>query len=506
MLMRRFSIFLPFILTFILAAGPALGQSLRQLQQTVENVLAEADMQDAFWGIHIVNLATGQTLVDHNSGRNFIPASTMKLLTTAAALEILGPDYQFTTTLYLDGQRSGSTLEGNLVIRGGGDPTISDRRFTQHYPTNGDPLELFRTWASALRNNNITYINGHIIGDSSFFDDELLGNGWAWDDEPTPFAAQISALSFNEGRLTVSATGASIGQPARIRIVPETDYVYVVNRSTSVSGSANSQIRREPSSNTLWIESRIPTGQTVDRRISIHDPNRYFSHVFRGTLRNEGVSVDGDPIIGADWWQGLNYSQMEILATHTSPPLADIAAVTNKVSQNLYAEHILRTLGAEHCGAARSRRSSVRCGSADAGLLVADAVFSRAGMRTNRMRLRDGSGMSPYNMLAPVDLTSLLTYMWNHPDPAVRDAFVASLAVGGQDGTLSRRFTTGPANGRVYAKTGTVTGVRNLAGYVQVPGGPPIAFALLTNQFGTSTANVTRAHNNIVDAIARYRP
>ena len=114
--------------------------------------------------------------------------------------------------------------------------------------------------------------------------------------------------------------------------------------------------------------------------------------------------------------------------------------------------------------------------------------------------------MSPYNMLAPIDLTNLLRYMWNHPDSNVRDTFIASLAVGGQDGTLSRRFTTGPANGRVYAKTGTVTGARNLAGYVQVPGGPPVAFAILANQFGTSTSNVTRAQNNIVEAITSYRP
>lgn len=505
-MMRHVLSILSILLAFILVTPGVAGQSANQLRETVESILADAQLQDGFWGVHIVDLSNGNVLVDYNSGRNFIPASTMKLLTTAAGLEILGPDYRFTTSLYLDGERSGSMLDGNLVVRGGGDPTISDRQFIPRYPTEGDPLALFRNWALTLKENNITYVTGHIIGDSSFFDDELLGNGWAWDDEPTPFAAQISALSFNEGRLTVTATGAGIGQPARIRVSPETDYVYVVNQSESVAGSANSRIRREPSSNTLWVESRIPAGQTLDRRISVHNPGRYFAHVFRATLREEGITIDGDPVIDSDWWQGLDYPGMQLIASHVSPPLADIAAVTNKISQNLYAEHLLRTLGAERCADARAIRSTVDCGSAEAGLIVADTVFERAGMRTDRMRLRDGSGMSPYNMLAPIDLTKLLQYMWNHPDSNVRDTFIASLAVGGQDGTLSRRFTTGPANGRVYAKTGTVTGARNLAGYVQVPGGPPVAFAILANQFGTSTSLVTRAQNNMVEAIARYRP
>jgi len=495
------------------AAPPASAQpgslTPEALAATIDAVLADTAFADSFWGVHVVDLASGRTLYARNPGHNFVPASTMKLLTTAAALESLGPEYRYTTALYYDVAPTG---DGHLVVRGSGDPTISDRRFTTHFPTDGDPHTVFRQWADSLRTREITRISGHVLGDDRAFSGRLLGAGWAWDDEPSPFAAQIAALSFNEGRLTVSATGTVAGRRATVRVEPETDYVFIANRTETrpPQGGARHDVRRDPGSNAIWIESEVPQGQTLTRTVSVHNPARYFVHVLRAVLREEGIAVDGDPVAGDDWPDPFDYGRMVRVATHTSPPLAEIAAVTNKTSQNLYAEHLLRTLGAERCEEARARASRARagrleCGSPEAGLLAAEDLFERAGMRTSRMRLRDGSGMSPYNMLAPSDLTSLLAYMWAHPDPGVRDTFVASLAVGGRDGTLRGRFTDGPGRGAVLAKTGTVTGARNLAGYVTTAGGTPLAFALLTNQFGTTTGRVTRGQDAIVEALARYR-
>jgi serine-type D-Ala-D-Ala carboxypeptidase/endopeptidase (penicillin-binding protein 4) len=484
------------------------------LVATIDAVLADTAFADAFWGIHIVDLATGRTVYSRNAVNNFIPASTMKLLTTAAALEALGPDFRYTTGLYLHGERRGDRLDGHLVVRGSGDPTISDRQFAPLYPIDGDPHAVFRQWADSLQARGVRRITGHVIGDDGVFDDLLLGNGWAWDDEPTAFAAQISGLSFNEGRLRITTVGAAPGRQSTVLVEPATDYVNIVNRTRSLSSqsTARSVIRRDQGGNTIWLDSEVPQGQSVSRLVSVHNPTRYFVHALRGVLRDSGVAVDGDPVDGSDWREVFNYGQMVRVATHSSPPLSEIAAVTNKVSQNLYAEHLLRTLGAERCGEARLRaaargRSAARliCGSAEAGLLVAEDLFERAGMRAERMRLRDGSGMSPYNMVSPIDLTALLTYMWSHPDPAVRDAFVNSLAVGGEDGTLRGRFTQGPAHRNVWGKTGTVTGARNLAGYVTTASGTPVAFALLANQFGTTTNRVTTAQDRIVDALARHR-
>lgn len=489
------------VLLLALACLPAEAQ----LARTLDALLDDPDFEDAFWGVHVVDLATGETLYARNERRHFIPASTMKLLTTAAALDRLGPGFRYTTTLYMDGERTGSALDGHLVVRGSGDPTIGDRRFTSSFPTDGDPLAVFRGWADSLAQRGVTSVTGHVIGDDRVFDGLLLGNGWAWDDEPTPFAAQISGLTFNEGRLHVSVTGTSAGRPGRVSIEPETEYVYVANRSRTTNGSTRNALRRDPGSNTLWIETEVPAGQSVRRTVSVHNPTGYFVHALRDALRSRGLTVEGDPIDVDDWYMELDYGRMVPVATHTSPPLSVMAALTNKDSQNLYAEHLLRTLGAEFCAEAQAARATVECGSAAAGLLVAEPLFERAGMRTDRMRLRDGSGMSPYNMVSPSDLTALLQTMWAHPDPAVREAFVSSLAVGGIDGTIERRFTTGPSRANVRAKTGTVTGARNLSGYVTTADGRTLAFALLANQFGTSVGAITRAQDALVDAMARSR-
>jgi serine-type D-Ala-D-Ala carboxypeptidase/endopeptidase (penicillin-binding protein 4) len=481
-----------------------------RLARAIDEVLADTAFVDAFWGLHVMDLSTGETLYARGATNNFIPASNMKMLTTAAVLDALGPDFRYTTELFVQGDRRGTILDGDLVIRGSGDPTISDRLFQQHYPTDGDPHAVLRSWADSLRTSGITHVSGNVIADDRYFDDALLGRGWAWDDEPTVFAAQISALSFNEGRLTLTATGTAPGQRARVRIEPETDYIYVINRSETVRTGAESQIRREQGNNTVWLESRVPAGESISRSISVHNPARYFAHTFRDQLRSTGLGVDGDPVVASEWWRGLDYRVMTRVATYTSPPMAELAAVTNKISQNLYAEHLLRTLGAERCAQARALASErrrnperIRCGSAEAGLLAAEPLFERAGMRTDRMRLVDGSGMSHYNMLSPADVTALLSYMWSHSDDRVRAVYVASMAVGGVDGTLRRRFTSGPATNRVFAKTGTVTGARNLSGYVTTHSGRPLAFAILTNLYGTSLGTVTRAQDTIVEILAR---
>ena len=495
-----------------LASAQSVARHDARLAQTIDAVLADTAFADGFWGIHVVDLRDGSTVYARHSGNNFIPASNMKVITTAAALDALGADFRYTTELFINGELRGGTLDGHLVVRGAGDPTISDRKFVQHYPTNGDPFVVLRQWADSLGVAGVRHVTGHVIGDGSIFDDELLGSGWAWDDEPTPFAAQISGLTFNEGRLSITATGSTPGQRARVSVEPDTDFVYVINRTQTVPAGGISKIRRDPGSNTIWLESEVPAGQSFDRSVSIHNPTRYFAHSLRLAVRSSGIVIDGDPVIAEDWWQGLNYDTMTRVATHTSPPLSEIVAVTNKISQNLYAEHLLRTVGARNCEHARARATErrrnparVRCGSAEAGFLASEGLFERAGMRSNRMRLADGSGMSHYNMVSPEDLTALLAYMWTHPDQAVRSAYVSSMAVAGVDGTLRRRMTNGPAQGSVFAKTGTVTGARNLTGYVTTTTGTPLAFAIMTNLYGTSTGKVTRAQDAIVEALVRLQ-
>ncbi|MEM1042634.1 MAG: D-alanyl-D-alanine carboxypeptidase/D-alanyl-D-alanine-endopeptidase [Bacteroidota bacterium] len=493
------------VLPLLLAATlpllqPAQAQNWRG---QLDAVLDDEVFDDAHWGVHVLDLATGETLYARNAGKNFVPASVTKLFSTAAALDGLGPDFRYSTTLYLDGRVRDSVLTGHLVVRGSGDPTISDRLFGDGYPRSGDPTALFRSWADSLKARGVTSVSDHVIGDDDVFDDTELGNGWAWDDVPSRFAAEISGLSFNEGRVTVTAEAGQVGRTADLAVEPETDYVYFINRTETVPRSEGSdrEIRRERGGNAFWVESEVAEGRTLRHTVSVHNPTRYFAHVLRETLIAEGVYVDGDPVDIDDWRDKPDYARLVPVATHTSRRLADLAALVNKESQNLVAEHLLKTLGAVRCPAERPEQ--VECGSVWAGLLAARLLFEQAGLELETMRLRDGSGMSPYNAVAPEDVTGLLRAMWIHPDPAVTEAYFDSFAVGGEDGTLARRFRQGQARGNVRGKTGTVTGAKNLAGVVTTAGGTPLAFALLANNFGTTPSRVTRAQDGIVEVLAR---
>lgn len=488
----------------LLAFSLPLVASAQNWQGQVDAIIDDEVFDDAHWGVHVIDLNTGETVYARNAQKNFVPASVMKLFSTAAVLDGLGPDFRYTTTLYLDGTVQDSVLTGHLVVRGSGDPTISDRLFEQEYPTDGDPTALFRSWADSLKARGITFVSDHVIGDDDVFDDTELGNGWAWDDEPSPYAAEISGLSYNEGRVTVTAEGTRPGRTADLTVEPaDTDYVYFVNRTETVgrSDGADRELRRERGGNTFWIESEVPQGRSLRHTVSVHNPTRYFAHVLRETLIAEGVYVDGDPVDIDDWRDKPDYRRLMPVASHSSRPLRDLVALVNKESQNLVAEHLLKTLGAVRCPAERPER--MECGSTWAGLRAARPLFERAGLELESMRLRDGSGMSPYNAVAPVDVTALLRTMWVHPDPAVTEAYFDSFAVGGQDGTLERRFRQGRARGNIRGKTGTVTGAKNLAGVVTTAGGTPLAFALLAGNFGTTSSRVVRAQDAIVEALAR---
>ena len=507
--MTRWSAVLAFLLTVAPVLAPASAQSsTERLGSAIDALLDTPTFADAHWGVHVLDLDTGETLYDRNAQKNFIPASVQKLFTTAAALDALGPDFRYSTTLWADGTVRDSVLTGNLVVRGSGDPTISDRRFDDGYPTDGDPVALFRAWADSLQIAGIAAVSDHVIGDDDVFDDTELGNGWAWDDVPYRAAAEISGLSFNEGRFTVTATGTRPGRAADLTWEPvDTDYVYFINRTETVGarGERDREVRRERGGNTFWIESEVPAGRTLRQTLTVHNPTRYFVHVLRETLRAEGVDVDGDPVDIDDWRDKPDYRRLRRIATYTSPSLAEIAALTNKESQNLYAEHLLKTLGAVRCPLASERPDDMDCGSAWAGMRAARPFFERAELDLGHMRLRDGSGLSPYNLTAPEDVTALLRTMWIHPDPAVTDAFVNSLAVAGEDGTLQGRMRRGRTRGNVRAKTGTVTGAKNLAGYVTTADGTTLAFALLCNNFGTSTARVVQAQDAIAELLANHR-
>ena len=468
-----------------LAARPAASQPEPDLATAIEDVLLAAPMANAWWGAIAIDLDTGRVLYEMNADRSFMPASVTKLFTTAAALHVLGPHFTYRTRLYAEGPVEGDTLQGNLVVRGAGDPTFGVAR------PDRDALDTFRAWADSLRAAGIRRIAGGIVGDDDVFDDVPLGDSWSWDDLQYGYAAEISGLSFHENVVKLRIAPTRPGSPGAVTWQPDnTDYVTISNRSRTAARGASlvDGYQRQPGTNRFEVTSEVPVSRVEQEELSVHNPTLYFAHVLREVLRAEGIEVDGMPMDVDRLAERPDYdsAELRIVARHTSAPLSELAREINKESNNLWAEQVLRTLGA----------ASDTAGSAEGGHIQAKAVFAEAGIDTSRLQLVDGSGLSRKNLVTPRMATDLLRFMARHDDRAVQSAFLESLAVGGRDGTLEYRFRGGTPD--VRAKTGSLGNVSALSGYVRTRDGRLVAFALFCNHYTTRSALVRSAQDAIV--------
>ncbi len=477
-------------------AGEIDAATIRSLALAADSVFTDSLFVGGLWSAQIVDLSTGRTLFRRNEQVNLLPASNAKMYTTAAALDQLGPDYRYETRLATNGSIRGDTLHGDLIVRGAGDPSFSFRFLEE------DPFQPLEGWADSLVAAGVSVVDGDVIGDDDLFDDQVLGLGWQWDDEPYYYSAQVSALSLNGNCVEFTVTATQPGQPAVVSWAPDsTTYIAVSNHSVTIPGDQRGLERyyRARASNHIEVSSHVPEGAQQSECLTVENPTLYFVHVLREKLARRGITVTGHPIDIDDLVEPPVVSDQDrILARHVSPALSEIVAAVNKPSDNLFAELLLRTIGVERPVA----DSTVTPGSAWMGAEAAARTFAAASIDTSRIRLADGSGLSRMHLIT-TDMTSrLLTYMWNHPDPAVRDAFVSSLPVGGVDGTLENRYADGPARGNVQAKTGTMTSVSSLGGYVRTASGRPIAFALMCNNYTSPTSAVRAAQDRIVNLLA----
>lgn len=489
----------PLLLLLVLlgwAVAPA-AQPTRSPAGLAERVDAALDARafdDAYWGALVVDLETGEVLYERNAARRFVPASNMKLFTTAAALDALGADFRYETRLFADGDVVGGTLRGPLVVRGGGDPTFGGRY------TGGDLNLVFRQWADSLRAAGIRRVAGPVIGDDDVFDDVHLGEGWSWDDLKWYYAAEVSGLQFSEGTVALAVRGTTPGQPARISMEPDFGYIQLANRSTTTSGgSIREGYDRNLGANVFTVTTSVPAGSVEREDLSVVNPTDYFVSTMIGVFRQQGIAVDRDGVDVDEWGQGVRYEGMRQIASHRSPPLSAIVSQTNSDSNNLYAEHILRTLGTYVY-----RGTDLVPGSAQAGVAAAEPFLRRLGVDPESFRIADGSGLSALNRLTPVGIIGILRGMYGHADRTTWDAFYRSLPVGGYTGTIARRYNSGDARGNVRAKTGYISGARALSGYVTSDSGHLLAFSLICNNYTVPTSRVNQVQDQIVEMLADY--
>ncbi len=477
-------------------------QAIERLQQSIENDINDPRFANAFVGIEVKSIKTGESLFHQNENKNFLPASNLKLLTTAAALGTLGPDYRYVTQLVTDGEIHRGVLKGDLIIRGSGDPTFGSPSM---FPDK-DPAFIFDRWADSLEKLGIEKIDGAIVVDPNYFTDELYPEGWAIEDLPFYFATASSGLSFADNSVSVSVTpGLQSGSKALYETVPQTEFFTVDNsaithdsKKTSKSLGKDSsvtafylptntiKVTRDAGENTISVLGTIDRGATgVHEQLSVENPPLYAATVFREMLEYRGFSITGGTMTSAELDEKIDYEDVQTLCQYKSPPMSDIIKIINKKSQNFYSEQIIRTIGKEMLGK----------GNWESGVLGVKNYLSSLGLDIDRLALHDGSGLSRMDLISPGEIVALLRAMQRQTK--IFPAFDTSLPVMGIDGTLSERLKGSGATGNVHAKTGFLTGIRCLSGYVKTKDDELLAFSFMVNNYTIPTREI----NDLQDAL-----
>jgi len=466
------------------AAAPVKPSSPRRrtLNQRLEAILRHSEARRGFWGIEVVLLPGGRRLYARHANHLFLPASNMKLFPAAAALEKLGPDFVFRTTVESPAAPDPSGRVGELLIVGRGDPHLGSRVLPYHVKTERqNPADrVFQELADQVKARGVREVTGDIVADDSYFLYEPHSHDWSLEDVQWGYGAPVTALAFNDNALLLHVRpAAKAGDTAQAWLDPIPDYYKLNNRVvTSAAGSEKRLFaERAPGSSDLAVWGQIPLDSPENGdSIAIENPPQLVGELFRKALEARGITVRGSVVV-------RHLTRVEaaaspnpfppapprvILAEHVSPPLREGLQVLTKASQNLHAEMLLRTLG----------REVKNYGSLTVGLEVLQEFTAQAGIAPDEFRFADGSGLSREALVTPQALIKLLEYMARSPR---FEAFYDSLPVAGVDGTLAERFKGTRAAGRIHAKTGTLEHTNALSGYMDLPSGKRLAFSIIGN-------------------------
>ncbi|MBI3280249.1 MAG: D-alanyl-D-alanine carboxypeptidase/D-alanyl-D-alanine-endopeptidase [Acidobacteria bacterium] len=458
-----------------------------------------AAARQAFWGLRVVDLAAGRQMVGRNEQKLFIPASNTKLFTTALALLRLGPEHRFSTVVSAPAAPDSEGRVTELRLVGGGDPNLSGR--TIPYQAGGDeisgePLRYIEELADRVVERGLRRIEGDVVGDDRAYVWEPYPDGWAQDDAVWEYGAPVSALTVNDNAFRLKILpGASGGDLARLELAPAFEYLVIHNHVRSTGGGERKiAVERLAGSRELTLAGVLPLrDRGAEYKLAVDDPALFAAAALRDALVRRGVVVTGSAVARHryPWDQPAQAEAGVELARHTSAPLLEILRVADKVSQNLHVEIVLRELARQANGV----------GSRVEGLKLIRAFLEEMGVDARQFRFADASGLSRLTRVTPETITTLLAHMWTSPR---RDAWVSLLPVGGRDGTLEHRFS-GILEGRfVHAKTGTISSVSALSGYVLAPAGRPYAFSLVVNHYNGQSGEVRRIMDQIVAEIIRH--
>lgn len=513
----------------------------RELAQKISALLGEPAVARDHWGIAVTGM-DGAPIYSLNEGQLFQPASNAKLFTTAAAMALLGPQTTFETKILAKGVMDGTTaLKGDLVLVGGGDANLSGREIPYVAPAlrpkvekgvppppEVDPLRYLAAMADQVAASGLKVANGDVVGDDTLFPWEPYPQDWSIDDTVWGYGAPVSALTINDNQIKVTVKPAAIaGEPAMVVVDPAAPSYYTLDVSVT-TGEKNSgshvQMERALGSKVLRVYGTIAVdSQPDEEEVAIHDPAEYAAMALKGMLEARGIVVTGkaravhridsdsesfltevkkrryeDFFVGADSAPQviacLNdpppTKNERVIASHLSPTLQDDVTVTNKISQNLHTELLLRHLG---------RKVFCSRGSTVEGVRLVRAFLEHVGIDNDDFVFFDGSGLSGHDLVTPRATARLLQYASTQ---SWFSDWKTSLPVGGEDGSLAARFGKPPLKDHVFAKTGTLGEARTLSGYLECASGKTVIFSIMVGNHLPGTSDDREVMDKIVAAIA----
>ena len=449
------------------------------------DALVAASPAGGFAGIHVVEAATGKTLYQRNQDRLFLPASNLKVLTSALALERLRPDYRFTTRVVRESS-------GDIVLVGSGDPSLSGRVYPYRKDQGaGPPLQAIELMADAIAARGIKRIDGDIVGDDRLFPWDPYPPSWTEDDTLREYGAPVSALTVNDNTITVSiSAGVRAGELAALH--PAFEYLTIENRVTSTAPNNEFALHtRRVAGSRQWVfTGSVPRGDAVWLvTLPVDDPALYAASALYDALTRRGIAIHGRPL-ARHRAMGEPYvaAEGEELASRKSPPLSELLQVMDKVSANLHAEMLLREVGRVTRGEATT----------EAGLAEMSVYLMAAGAQPGDWRFEDGSGLSRNTLVTPRLLTHILARLAQSAD---RDVWISFWPAGGEDGTLSRRLCCLSGGRGVRAKTGTLSRALSLSGYADSETHGQLAFSILVNDFAAPPSEVLQWIDKIATSL-----
>lgn len=460
-----------------------------ELAGRINEIIEKSEFRNARWGVFVSSLKDGRVLVARDAQTTFTPASTMKVVTTAVALDRLGADFRWRTSALAEKEIDGAgNLNGDLVLYGRGAPDFDE-------PDVQNLIEQLK--AKGLRR-----VRGNIVGDASHFQAANLGAGWVWEEAQWYYGAEPSALSYSDNTVLVEVVPSDkLDEPAQVKTTPEAEFISITNQAvTKANASAQTfGVHRDLDANNFQVWGEVPRGRSMGVRTTMHAPQIWAANDLKKALEKNGIAVEG-AVKNFDWrTKEFDAANFKELAAVESDTLAEVVKRTNKQSINLNAELMLRTIGRQaRENEERDNKKKIVLGDDELGAMTIKNWLSGKGVELGDTVIHDGSGLSRLNFITPETMGRLLVFALKSP---ARDAFIDSLPVAGTDGTLGGRLPK--FKGRVLAKTGTITYVSALAGYAQAANNDQFSFVIFCNN-ETRPSEPTGIIDRIAAAIAEY--